>query len=126
MDDIRDDAPPPSGWGQDHLTQYLDSYRDNQHATFANKRSEVIDLITIDQMFRTLLDGPRDPKPFIPMDFLRRAHAAYLAATGAIMAGQVYPAQALLRSSLEHGAYAHYINDDLPRWERWMSRHDSD
>lgn len=31
------------------------------------------------------------------------------------MAGQVYEAQALLRVSLEQGAYAHYIGDDQKR-----------
>ncbi|MDJ0822013.1 MAG: hypothetical protein QNJ09_09440 [Paracoccaceae bacterium] len=116
----------PTGWGQDRLTQYLDDYRGNQHATFANKRSEVIDLIAIDSMFCKLLDGATNPQPFIPMSFLLRAHAAYRGATGAIMAGQLYEAQALLRLCLEQGAYAHYIGDDQTRWTVWMNRHDND
>ncbi len=47
MNGMRSQAAPP-GWGQDHLTQYLDGYRGNQYATFANKSSEVTDLISID------------------------------------------------------------------------------
>lgn len=116
----------PTGWGKDRLTKYLDDYRGNQYATFANKRSEVIDLITIDAKFCKLLDGATNPRPLIPMYFLLRAHSAYRAATGAIMAGQVYEAQALLRVCLEQGAYGHYIGDDQARWEVWMNRHDSD
>lgn len=115
----------PAGWGQDPLTQYLDKCRTNQLATFANKRSAVIDLTTIDEMFRKLIDGAVNPKPFLQMSFLGRAHSAFLAAAGAVMAGQIYEAQAQLRVCLEQGAYAHYIGEDQARWELWMNRHDS-
>jgi len=99
----------PDGWGRDPLTEYLDAFRANQLATFANKRSAIVDLTTIDKMFRTLIDGAMNPKPFLPMSFLQRAHSAFLAAAGAVMAGQIYEAQALLRVCLEQGAYAFYI-----------------
>lgn len=115
----------PVGWGQDDLTRYLEACRSNQLATFANNRSAVIDLTTIDRMFRQLFDGAVNPKPYLPIGFLLRAHSAFLAATGAVMAGQVYEAQAVLRVCLEQGAYAHYVGNDQPRWERWMARHDS-
>lgn len=115
--------PPPTGWGNDPLTQYLDNGRGNQWATFANKRSEVIDLITIDGMFRKLFDGAINTRPFLPVNFLLRAHSAYLSACGAVMAGQVHDAQALLRVCLEQGGYALYIGEDQGRWERWMDRH---
>lgn len=115
----------PTGWGKDSLTQYLDNCRKHHLATFANKRSEVIDLTAIDGLFRKLLVNAVDPKPFLPMDFLMRAHSAFLTAVGTVMAGQVYEAQALLRVCLEQGAYSHYIGDDQARWELWMNRHDS-
>ncbi|TCO69217.1 hypothetical protein [Rhodovulum euryhalinum] len=120
-----DSQPTPPGWDNDPLTRYLDDARGNQFATFANKRSEVIDLITIDGMFRKLLDGALNPRPFVPMGFLLRAHSAYLSAVGAVMAGQAYESQALLRVCLEQGAYAHYIGDDKARYELWLNRHDS-
>lgn len=72
--------PTPPGWGNDPLTRYLDDARGNQFATFANKRSEVIDLIAIDGMFRMLLEGAVNPRPFVPMGFLLRAHSTYLSA----------------------------------------------
>ncbi len=115
----------PTGWGQDSLTLYLDNCQKNHLATFANKRSEVIDLTTIDGLFRKLIDNAVDPKPFQPMGFLLRAHSAFLTAVGTVMAGQVYEAQALLRVCLEQGAYSHFIRDDQARWELWMNRHDS-
>lgn len=116
---------PPNGWGNDALTQYFDNFRNNQFATFANKRSEVIDLVTIDGLFCKLLDGAVNPKPFIPFGFLLRSHSAYRAATSSIMSGQLYESQALLRVCLEQAAYAHYIGGDQARYEIWMNRHDS-
>ena len=53
----------PTGWGKDPLTQYIDNSHGNQWATFANKRSEVIDLITIDGMFRRLVGDSVNPTP---------------------------------------------------------------
>ena len=116
---------PPTGWGNDPLTGYLDQYRDNQLATFANKRSVVIDLTTIDNLFRKLVDGAVNPDPIYPMNFLGRAHSAFLASAGAAMACQVYESQTLLRVCLEQGAYAFYIGNNTDRWKLWMGRHDS-
>lgn len=118
-------SQPPFGWGDDSLTQYLDNCRGNQWATFANKRSEVIDLITIDGMFRKLVGDAVNPRPFLPANFLLRSHSAYLAACGTVMAGQLHDTWALLRVCLEQGGYAHYVGADDERWARWMARHDA-
>lgn len=119
----RNGLTPPS-WGDDAFTQYLDTFRGNQLATFANKRSEVIDLTTIDKMFRKLVEGAVNPRPLLPIGFLQRAHSAYLSACSAVMGGQLHDAQALLRVSLEQAGYAHYIGSDQERWMRWMDRHE--
>ncbi|PDT81804.1 hypothetical protein [Sinorhizobium sp. BJ1] len=120
------DKPPPPGWGADPLTAYLEEYRANQFATFVGKPAEVADLIALDNMFKRLLDRAVNPKPMIPMTFLLRAHSAYRSAAGAVMAGQLYEAQALLRLCLEHASYGHYIGGDAVLWERWMRRNESD
>ena len=117
-------ATPP-GWGTDPLTQYLDDARGNQFATFDNKRRAVADLIAIDRLLLKLLHSAVNPDPKIPMFFLQRAHAAYRAATSAVMAGQLYEAQALLRLCLEHAGYGHFIGGDVKKWERWRCRTDS-
>ncbi|MBU2328086.1 MAG: hypothetical protein KJ755_12130 [Alphaproteobacteria bacterium] len=118
--------PSPARWGEDSLTSYLEEFRNNQYAAFVGKPAGVADLIVLDGMFKKLLEGARDPKPFIPMMFLLRAHSAYRSAAGAVMAGQLYEAQALLRLCLEHAAYGHYINSDVGLWERWMRRNESE
>ncbi|MER9064853.1 hypothetical protein [Mesorhizobium sp. M0698] len=118
-------ARSPDGWGQDSLTDYFDSFRGNQFATFDNKRPAVADLIRIDGLFVRFLHGATNPRPFVPMTFMLRAHAAYRAAAGAVLAGQLYEAQAMLRLCLEHAAYGFYIGADKVRWQRWMNRNDS-
>jgi hypothetical protein len=113
-----------SGWGKDPITQYLDTCRAIQLATFSNKRSQVIDLVAIDDMFRKLVDGAIDPKPFLPMEFLRPSHSAYLTAVDAVMAGRLQELHTLLRACLEQALYGHFIGNDQARWGRWMDRHD--
>lgn len=118
--------PAPDGWGDDTLTAYLEQYRDNQFATFVGKPAPAADFIALDGMFKQLLEGAVNPKPLIPMTFLLRAHSAFRSAAGAVMAGQLYEAQALLRLCLEHASYGYYIGGDAALWERWMRRGDSD
>jgi hypothetical protein len=116
---------PPTGWGKDPLTSYFDEFRGNQYGTFANKQAAVGDLIRIDGLFKRFLDGAINPRPLLPMGFLLRAHSAYRAGANAVMAGQLYEAQAMLRLCIEHGAYGFYIGADDERWKRWMTRNDS-
>ncbi|BCH27964.1 hypothetical protein [Mesorhizobium sp. L-8-3] len=121
----RANVRPPGGWGEDDLTRYLDDFRGNQFATFANKDA-VKDLIQIDALFRKILVGAINPRPYFPMIFMLRSHSAYAAASGVSMAGQTYEVAALLRSCLELAAYGVFIGADTERAERWLRRHDGD
>ena len=116
---------PPDKWGNDALTAYLEDYRRNQWAAFANKGQAITDLIKIDSLFLKLLENAVNPKPLLPMGFMLRSHSAYRSAVGAIMGGQQYEAQALLRLCLEHAAYGFYIGDDVDLWMLWMNRTES-
>ena len=118
--------PMPPGWGDDSLSDYLKAYRTNQFATFANKRQAMQDLIRIDALYEQFLKGAINPRPFYPLQFTLRAHSAYRAGVGAVMAGQLYESQALLRLCLEHAAYGFYIGEDKERMECWLRRGDSD
>lgn len=115
----------PPGWGQDALTDYLTAYRANQFATFANKRGAMADLIAIDGMFYRF-KGAINPRPMYPVGFMLRAHSAFRAGVGAIMAGQLFESQAVLRLCLENAAYGFYVGADKDRMERWLRRGDSD
>jgi len=115
----------PRGWGKDALTHYLEAYRTNQFATFANKGSAVVDLVKIDGMFARF-GGAINPRPMYPLGFMLRSHSAFRAGVGAVMAGQLFESQALLRLCLEHAAYGFYIGDDKERMTRWLRRGDSE
>ncbi len=114
----------PPGWGQDPVSQYLDDCRTNQFATFANKRSQFEDLIAIDNMFRSLPGHISNEEALLPMSFLSRAHSAHLSATGAVLAGQLFESQSLLRVCLELAAYGYFVNGNHERYKRWLNRHD--
>lgn len=113
----------PPEWGKDAVSHYLDTCRANQLATFANKRSEMIDLVAIDTMFRKLLVDALNPNPLQSMDFILRSHSAYLTAVNAVMSGQLHELHPLLRACLEQASYGHFLSNQT-RWERWMQRHD--
>lgn len=115
----------PLNWGKDKLSAYIDVFRSNQFATFANKEATA-DLIKIDGMYHRLLHGAINPRPAYPMNFMLRAHSAYRAGVSATMGGQLYEAQTLLRLCLEHAAYGYYIGADTNRMKRWLHRGDSD
>ncbi|WP_040618129.1 hypothetical protein [Roseovarius nubinhibens] len=112
-------------WAKDHLTCYLKTSYNNQVATFANFRDQARDVVEIDRIFFKLLSDVVDPKPLYPYDFLTRGHSAFMAASGATMAGQIFEAQCQLRLCLENAAYAFHILDNRDLWEKWMARHDS-
>ena len=112
----------PPGWGQDYISKYLDDCRNNQFAAFANKCPQFEDLVAIDNMFRSL-QGSIFNEESLPSMFLSRAHSAYLSATGAVLAGQLFESQSLLRVCLESAAYGYFVNDDHERFERWLNRH---
>lgn len=116
---------PPNGWGDDPLTEFLQEHRQNQFATFDNKRDAVGRLIDIDQGYVIFLDPWTDPEPFLPVQFLTRSHSAFRASSGSVLAGQIVEAQTLLRLCLETAAYGIYIGGDVDRWEKWMRRNES-
>lgn len=84
------------------------------------------DLIKIDAMFNRFLNGAINPRPYYPMSFMLRAHSAFRAGVGSIMAGQLFESQAVLRLCLEHAAYGFYIGADTDRMKRWLRRGASD
>lgn len=110
-------------WGADPLTQCLDQWRGRQWATFAGKRAGVDGLIAVDGLFIALFADAMALRPVRPQFFLRRAHAAFRSACGAVMGGQIDAGRALCRVCLEEGGRALHVGDDRARWRCWMNRH---
>ena len=124
MTDETKESPPE--WGDDGLTKFLDTTRENQFATFYRRRPGVNGLIRIDKAFQTLFEGAINVRPWFPAQFILRAHSAFKMASGGAMAGQVYEINSVLRTCLELAGYGLYIGADNKRAEAWLRRHDDE
>ena len=114
---------PPPGWGDDELTKFLDSVRENQFGTFANKTPESKAIIEIDEFFgRVIIEGTNRGYMYPDFLLLARAHSAYRVAAGCAFSGQVAEVHSLFRLVLEQGGYAILINRNSDLVEVWLNR----
>ena len=115
--------PPPPRWGNDELTNFLDTARINQFATFAKKTAETKRIVEIDQTFLNVIKEGLHPiylsAPFL---LLVRAHSAYRAAASCAFSGQAAELHPLLRLMLEQGEYAFLIIRKPKLQEVWLDR----
>jgi hypothetical protein len=118
--------PPPQDWGKETITQFIDSARGNEFATFANKKPEVARLCGIDLAFCKAIDSLHNSKDWFPAFFLLRAHSNLLGAIRLSWSGQNPEAYALLRSSLENALYGLYFSKNPESRATWLKRQDSE
>lgn len=120
---MRSTVPPPLGWGDDELTRFLDSARENQFGTFANKVPESKAIIKIDEYFaRVIAEGTS--RGYIYPDFLllARAHSAVRVAAGCAFSGQAAEVHSMFRLMLEQAGYAFLINQNSELSKIWLNR----
>jgi hypothetical protein len=103
-------APP--GWGKDELSKFLQETHQQQYATFHNKREEVGRLVQVDSLLVRISKGWLNPPSEIEAMLLLRCHAAFRAAAGEAMAGQVVESYRQCRGMMENAAYAVRIHRD--------------
>jgi hypothetical protein len=141
--------PAPPGWGDDSLSNFLETLRNNEFATFNNLRQLYHLLESTDRVFLRLGENLHFPDNILIPLFFFRAHSVFRAASRLATAGQPYEVAPLLRACLELALYAHHIDHDLrvrlddedtnglaegepspeesmPAWERWLRRDDTD
>jgi hypothetical protein len=119
--------PPPPGWGEDELTRFLEHARQNQHATFANKRDAVAKLMDIDALFAKVTKvGWLNPKSEVAAMLFLRCIGAYRAACGLAMAGQAADCYVQCRSVLEYAGYAVHVDRNPALARVWLDRHEHD
>jgi hypothetical protein len=120
--EARNKAAPP-GWGNDELTKFIDYARDNQWATFWNKRAVVGKLIAIDAQLVKISKDWLNPTSEIAALLLLRCHSAFRTASGLAMAGQAVEVQVICRAMLEFAAYAVHIHRNPDLGTVWLNRH---
>ena len=117
--------PTPPGWGEDKLSEFLQRVQKNQLGSFVNFRAEFELLREVDDCFVKIAENLLNPrKNILSVLLLHRSHAAYLAACGTSMAGQVPETFVLLRSCLEYSGYALLIHRDNELGVLWLNRHE--
>ena len=116
----------PSGWGEDHLSRFIDNTRSNVFASFANLPKTYQRLADIDAGFRMIGENLKNPPDWFVALFLLRAHSSYLGAAHLALAGQLPEAYMLLRGCIENAVYAFYFHRIPDSHDRWLRRHDSD
>lgn len=114
---------PPSGWGDDELTKFLDTTHLHQFAIFTNKALETKGIIEIDETFLSVIQkGLRPEYVHGPFMLLVRAHSAYRAAASCAFSGQAAELYPLLRLMLEQGGYAFLMMRNPTLQDVWMDR----
>lgn len=109
-------GPKPDGWGDDDLSDFLETAFKNILATFERLPDKYNVLLDIDAAFRKLIDHLKNSPNWFEGLFVLRAHGAYLgtvrlAASGQV--GEVYPllraVQNLLRSNRRLGGVCQQV-----------------
>jgi len=114
----------PLGWSQDKLSEFIESTRQNQFATFANMQPAYSVLREIDDCLQITAENLSNPKDILAALLLFRSHSAYRAACAMAMGTQLPETFVLLRSSLEYAGYALHISKHAELGEVWLRRHD--
>lgn len=115
---------PPSGWGDDSLSEFIDKTRNNVFASFERLRPQYKRLADIDSAFRVIGQNLDNPPDWFTALFLFRAHSSYLGGAHLALAGQLPEAYMLLRGCLENGLYAFYFHRNPDSRDRWLRRHE--
>lgn len=133
--------PPPPGWGEDLLSDYLNRARQNTFATFARLPRFYAHLREVDLLFSRFADGLKPDEPLTALLTIR-AHSVYRTAVGVALSGAAFEIHSLIRACIELSTYAHHIwrdleqreehpaedsaDEDMSAGEKWLRRDESD
>jgi hypothetical protein len=120
------DQTPPSNWGADGLSKFIDLAQHNSFASFVNFRAQYQRLEDINQFYHTVIDYLTNTPELVAGLFLLRSHSAFLGAARLSLSGQIPEAFMVLRACLENGLYGLYISRRPTSAEIWLRRHESD
>lgn len=114
---------PPSGWGEDSLSDFVTRALNNIFATHDQRPADYGRLVEIDRVFRTLLENLNHTDEWFAGFFVLQSHSAYLGAARLSMSGQLSETYVVLRSCLEHALYGLYLSAHPEHVSTWLDRH---
>lgn len=113
---------PPSDWGKDPVSDYIEHANHNTYATFNNLRGIFGHLAEIGKVFDALrgnLDFSQTP---LAPSFAIRTYSSYLAGVRLSTSGQIPETYVVLRACLENSLYAHCIHANRELAAAWLNR----
>ena len=116
----------PKNWGQDKVSNFIETAQKNTFATFDNLKDVFKFFEDIDESFRRIIDNIDNARDWFPAFFLLRAHSSYLGAVRLSTSGQLPEAYMILRGCLENSLYGFYLFKKPKSVEVWLNRHDDE
>jgi hypothetical protein len=103
----------PENWGQDPVSNFIESAYQNNIAAFANFQGVPLfnAIYEIDRLFSLTTNIEYGQDEMLLLNFIGRCHSAYLGAIKLSTSGQVVEAYMVIRGCLENALYALFIND---------------
>ena len=123
---MQDYPKVPPGWGDDHLSKFIQSTTENTYATFYNLKEWCNRLKGIHVAFSKAAENMDRTPDLLATFFLFRSHSAYLAGVRLALSGQVPEAYMVLRGSLECALYGLYVARKPSVREVWLRRDEDD
>jgi hypothetical protein len=120
---LSEELANPFRWGDDELSEFIETARRNTLATFSNLRPCVQILEGVDLCFRRLTDDVINPAEWDAAFLLLRCHCSHLASVRLAVSGQVAETYMTLRGCLEAALYGLCIARDPGLSDVWTSRH---
>ncbi len=117
--------PTPPGWGEDTLSEFIETARNNAIASFVKRQPEYKVLLELDSHFRQAVAALSSSSDEFAGIFLMRSHASYLSACMLALAGEAADFPIPLRGCLESALYGLHIHDDEDRLKIWLDRLDN-
>ncbi|MDP8229865.1 MAG: hypothetical protein P9L93_02050 [Candidatus Gorgyraea atricola] len=114
---------PPPEWGNDKITEFFETARENSFATFVKDKPFFKCLVDIENLFRSAIDSMGNSEHWFPLFFFLKAHSAFLAALRLVFATQIPEAFMVLRGVIENSLYGFYIYKNPKLAPVWLSRH---
>lgn len=118
----QDAAATPEGWGNDAISEFIETARRNTLASFDNLRPIYEHLGGVERVFRVLIDNASPSPDWFAIPFLLRAHSAFLGALRLGLGGQVAETYPVLRTSLESALYGLHTARRPGAAEAWLRR----
>lgn len=114
----------PPNWGEDSLSEFIDTARHNTFATFENLPDQYQILNNIHDIYKLVIDNLHRTHDWFVNFFVLKAHSAYLGGVRLAVSGQCAEAYMVLRGCLESAIYGLYLSRNKDSQEVWLNRHE--